>query len=158
MAKDFLTGAGCVVRVKGKGAAGAYKIDGWNIGQMGSGLITIDDIQPVEQDIATPVVAVDDHRALYKFGKNFGTIQVHGTIYMGSTEKSEKSEKSENIIQKVTKAFDELRLSSKSEPVNVSIAKGYKCKAYFTQMTFGQADANFNKIEYMLSGLIAPQS
>jgi hypothetical protein len=152
MAKDFLTGAGCVVRVKGKGSAGAYKIDGWKTGQVGTGLITIDDIQPVEQDIATPIVAVDDHRALYKFGKNFGTIQVHGTIYMGSIEKSE------NIIQKVTKAFDKLRLSSKSKPVNVSIAKGYKCKAYFTQMTFGQADANYNKIAYMLSGLIAPQN
>lgn len=140
------------MRVKGKGSAGAYKIDGWETGKIGTGLITIDDIQPVEQDIATPIVAVDDHRALYKFGKNFGTIQVHGTIYMGSVEKSE------NIIQKVTKAFDTLRLSSKSEPVNVSIAKGYKCKAYFTQMAFGQADANVNKIAYMLSGLIAPQN
>lgn len=151
MAKDFLTGAGCVVRVKGQGTAGAYDIQGWPVGIMGSGLITIDDIQTTEQDIATPVVAVDDHRALYKFGKNFGHITVSGTIYLGSVK-----DKPETIIQKVTSAFNDLRLSSKSEPVDVSISSGYKCKAYFTQFGFGQADAEFNKIAYKMVGLIAP--
>lgn len=152
MAKDFLTGAGCVVRVKGnKGTAGAYEIQGWPVGQTGNGLITIDDIQTTEQDIATPIVAVDDHRALYKFGKNFGSITVSGTIYLGSVK-----DKPETIIQKVTSAFNQLRLSSKSEPVDVSISSGYKCKVYFTQLGFGQANAEFNKISYKLVGLIAP--
>ena len=153
MAKDFLTGAGCVVRVKGKGSAGAYKINGWPAGKVGKGLITIDDIQVTEKDIATPIVAVDDHRALYKFGKNFGEITVRGTIYLGST-----SNKSNNVVQKVAKAFKSLRLSTKSQPTNVSITSGYKCKAYFTQMSFGEADPNFNKIQYIIGGLVAPNS
>lgn len=151
MAKDFLTGAGCVVRVKGSGTSGAYKISGWKTGQIGNGLITIDNIQPTENDIATPVVAVDDHRALYKFGKNFGQIQVNGTIYLGRADNT-----SNNVIGAVKGAFDSLRLSSKSSPVNVSITSGYKCKAYFTGLSFGQADPNYNKLTYVLTGLIAP--
>lgn len=153
MAKNFLTGAGCVVRVNGRGSGGAYKINGWPVGQIGKGLITIDDIQVTERDIATPIVAVDDHRALYKFGKNFGEITVRGTIYLGSA-----SNKSNGVVQRVTKAFKSLRLSSKSTPVNVSITSGYKCKAYFTQFTFGEADPNFNKVSYIMGGLVAPNS
>lgn len=150
MSKDLLTGAGCVVKVKGSGSAGAYKIQGWPTGQVGTGLITIDDITPEEQDIATPIVAVDNHRALYKFGKNFGTITVRGTVYLGSN-KSRSA-----VAQKVASAFKSLRLSSKSKPVNVSITSGYKCKAYFTTFAFGQADPNYNKLSYVLSGVVAP--
>lgn len=150
MSKDLLTGAGCVVKVKGNGSAGAYKIQGWPTGKIGTGLITIDDITPEEQDIATPIVAVDNHRALYKFGKNFGTIKVKGTVYLGSN-KSRSS-----VVQRVSKAFKSLRLSSKSKPVNVSITSGYKCKAYFTNFAFGEADPNHNKITYILTGVVAP--
>ena len=150
MSKDILTSAGCVVKVKGNGA-GAYKVQGWPTGKMGTGLITIDDIIPEENDIATPVVAVDDHRALYKFGKNFGTITVRGTVYLGANNKKS------NTAQAVAKAFKALRLSSKSKPVNVSITSGYKCKAYFTQFAFGESDPDTNKIKYALVGLIAPK-
>lgn len=152
MAKDFLTGTGCVVKVKGNSKSGAFKVDKWSTGKIGTGLITIDDIQPTEQDISYPVVAVDDHRAIYKFGKNFGQIVVRGTIYLGSN-----TEKSSKVIQRVNKAFQQLRLASSSSPVNVSITSGYKCKAYFTSLAFGQADPNVNKVAYVLSGLIAPK-
>jgi hypothetical protein len=151
MSKDFLTSAGCVVKVKGKGSSGAYKIQGWPTGQVGTGLITIDDILPEETDIATPVVAVDDHRALYKFGRNFGSITVRGTIYLGANTKPSSA------VQSVSKAFESLRLSSESKPVNVSITSGYKCKAYFTQFAFGQADPDKNKIAYAMLGTITPK-
>lgn len=151
MAKDFLTGTGCVVQVKGNSKSGAFKIDKWPTGKISNGLITIDDIQPTEQDISYPVVAVDDHRAIYKFGKNFGQIVVRGTIYLGSN-----TEKSSKVIQRANQAFQKLRLASTSKPVNVSITSGYKCKAYFTSMAFGQADPNLNRVAYILSGVIAP--
>lgn len=151
MASDFLTGAGCVVRVKGSSSGAAYKIAGWPTGQVSNGLITIDDIKPSEQDIATPIVAVDDHRALYKFGKNFGQINVSGSIYLGPAKGASNA-----VLKAVKGAFDSLRLSSKSSPVNVSITSGYKCKAYFTGLAFGGADPNINKVGYILTGLIAP--
>lgn len=153
MSKDFLTSAGCVVKVKGNNLSGAFKIQGWPTGQRDTGLVTIDDITPEEHDIATPVVAVDNHRALYKFGRNFGTINVKGTIYLGA---SRKGGSHNSIIQSVTRAFDSLRLASKSSPVNVSITSGYKCKAYFTQFAFGQADPSLNKITYVMTGIITP--
>lgn len=146
----MMTGAGCVVRVKGNSKGAAYKIDKWKTGQIGNGLITIDDIQPSEGDIATPIVAVDDYRSLYRFGKNFGQIQVHGTVYLGPAKGSS------NVLKSVKSAFDSLRLSSSKSPVNVSITSGYKCKAYFTTMAFGQADPNVNKVTYILQGLVAP--
>lgn len=154
MAKDFLTGAGCVVRVKGSSSNAAYKIDGWPTGLMGHSLITIDSINPVEQDIAHPVVAVDNHRALYKFGKNFGQITVRGTVYLGPSRGAAGAD----VLGQVSNAFDKLRLASKGKPVNVSITSGYKCKAYFTSMGFGEADPNVNKVAYVLNGIVTPNS
>lgn len=151
MALDLLTGAGCVVKVKGSGQS-AYKISGWPSGKVGAGLITIDDIQPTEADIASPVVAVDDHRAIYRFGSNFGQIQVHGTIYLGSS----KGASAAGVLSKVASAFKKIRLSKKKAPTNVSITSGYKCKAYFTGLAFGQSDPNVNKVAYTITGLIAP--
>lgn len=152
---DFLTGAGCVVKVRGKSGS-AFKIDGWSdiIGQVDTGLITIDSIDPSENDIAVPVVATDNFRILYRFGENFGNLRVTGTIYLGTTEKGQVNSA---VMEKLQKGFKDLRLSSKKDPVKVSISDGYTCKAYFIGLSIGGADPMFHKMTYTLVGLIAPK-
>lgn len=141
-----------MVRVLG-GKESIYKIEGFKTGLLKIGaLITIDAIIPKEADIARPIIAVDNYRSLYRFGKNFGEILVRGSIYMGSVDKGS----SVDVIGKVTKAFEKLRLSAKKTPTNVSIASGYRAKVYFTTLQFGDTQPDINKITYTMSGIIAP--
>lgn len=151
---EFLTGAGCVVKVRGKSGS-AFRIDGWSdvIKKVKSGLITINSIDPTETDIAVPVVATDNFRILYRFGENFGNLRVSGTIYLGAPSKGKGSS---SVMETIQKAFKDLRLSSKKDPVKVSISDGYTCKAYFTGLAIGGADPMFHRMTYNLTGLIAP--
>lgn len=149
----FLSGKGAVIHTKGSGSC-AYKVQGWpGRRRIGAGLITIDNIEVTEQDIATPIVAVDNYRAIYRFGQGFGRINIQGTLYFGCHSSAASS-----VVGRVTSAFNQLRLASKKKPVNVSIASGYKCKAYLISMSFGQADQQFDKVTYVISGLVAPKS
>lgn len=149
----FLKGKGAVIKVKGSGSC-AYKVQGWpGRRKVGSGLITIDNIEVTESDIATPVVAVDNYRAIYRFGQAFGKINIQGTLYFGCHSGAASS-----VVGMVTSAFNQLRLSSQKRPINVSIASGYKCKAYLTSLTFGSTDQQFDKVTYVISGIVAPKS
>lgn len=148
----FLKGKGAIIKVKGSGSC-AYKVQGWPARRkIGAGLITIDNIEATESDIAVPITAVDDYRAIYRFGKAFGKITIQGTLFFGC-----HSGAGSTVMQAASSAFDQLRLSSKKKPVNVSIASGYKCKAYLTSISFGQADQQFDRVTYVINGLIAPK-
>lgn len=144
-------GRGCVVRVQG-GKSSIYKIDGWPSGLSGGSLITIDSIITHESDIARPIIAVDNYRALYRFGKNFGEVVVHGSIYLGSVDKNSSG----SAIGAVSGAFESMRLSNKKTPTNVSIASGYRAKVYFNALEFGESQPEINKITYSMRGIIAP--
>lgn len=142
---------GSVIKLNSKGTC-AYKVQGWAAPKaFKDSLLTIDNIEVTEQDIATPITAIDDYRSLYSFGKGFGKISVQGSIYLGPVDK-----KGDNVIGKIKSAFASLRLSSSKKPKNVSITSGYKCKAYFQTLTFGTADTEFNKMTYVISGIVAP--
>lgn len=150
---DFFTCRGCVVRAR-SGSASAYKIDGWCNGAGSGYLITVDDVNITDKDLVLPVTAVDDKRVFYRFGKNFGQIQVIGTVYCGCAGRSYIN----SALGKVQQAFESIRVSKSGRPKNVSVSSGFKCKAYFTDLTLGQVDAEHNSIKYVLSGYVVPKS
>lgn len=152
MAK-FLEGAGCVRKIKGSGEH-SFKIEGWETGQLKSGLIVIDSIEPTEREIAVPVVCVDNFRVLYRFGKNFGALTVTGKVYLGS---SAKGKAASTAMKTLKSSFEKIRLSSTKKPKKVSATDGFTCKAYFVELKLGAANAEFHYIEYTLQGIIAPE-
>ncbi len=158
MSDYFLGCKGGIVCTNSKGSC-LYKVEEWPARWSSNNcLITIDNIEVNENDIATPIVAVDDYRAIYKFGQGFGKINILGTIYLGSRSEGSSDGDSRDLIGMITKAFDKIRLANRSKPVKVSIASGYSCMAYFTTISIGQADSQFDKLTYVIHGLIAPNS
>lgn len=156
---DYYLGCKGGIKCTTTGGTCIYKVEGWPARYTAdNALITIDNIEVNESDIATPIVAVDDYRAIYKFGQGFGKINIIGTIYIGSRANDKSGPDERKLIEKVVKAFDKLRISSRTKPIKVSIASGYSCMIYLTNITLGQADPQFDKLTYVISGLIAPNS
>lgn len=141
------------------GGSCIYKVEGWPARYVAdNALITIDNIEVNESDIATPIVAVDDYRAIYKFGQGFGKINIVGTIYLGGRAADNSGPDDRKLIDKVVGAFDKLRIANRTKPTKISIASGYSCMAYLTNITIGQADPQFDKLTYVIGGIIAPNS
>lgn len=163
MAQDILVGHGLVL-MNNSDQGPSIKIEGWperGSAKGGQGLITLTDIMPDDKDVVVPIVAVDDFRVLYTFGKDFGGMQIQGVIYLGCSAKKGFQSEAGSLVAEVKDAFDNnLRVSTIKKPVDVSMASGggsgAKWKVAFTNIRFMQANPQHQTIPYVLSGLIIP--
>lgn len=151
MSKLF-TSHGVTFRVTGSANDSAFRLQGWNnIIPMhrGSGITLIDSINYMEEDITLPITAIDDNRVLYSFGKNFGVLNIVGTVYLfGCSSLS-------NQLTRIQNAFNRNRVSNSKSPKDIS-AIGLKCKVYYDRLEFSGADTDQQSIRFNLRCLIAP--
>lgn len=160
MARNFLKGAGLVAATANRKSS-AYKIQGGSLGRVltqqgvtNKGVILIDGIVIKDSDITLPVVAVDDYRVLFRFGKNFGSVQIAGTIYLGPTDCG--NGRNSKLVRQVSNAFEQDRVSKKGKPIKVSVASGEAYPCYPVDLTFSQVDADKNSIKYNIECILAP--
>ena len=116
-------------------------------------VVVIEDVSFVDQDITLPVVALDDKRVFYTFGKNFGGLVLTGSIFFGCGEVSMFP-----AMSTIQDTFDEIRVSSSKEPLTLSIVGGFSCKVYVQQLEFMQAMPAFQSIKFRISCTVVPPS
>lgn len=145
MSKLF-PGRGAVITLNNKGGSPVFKLQnagslssilsGNGGGQVGSGLVLVGDVSISDSDIALPVVATDNFRALYRFGKDFGKAVISGTVFMGAT--SGCSGGGSKALAQLIKGYESARLSAKKKPAKLStsgarptlsISWGWSCPA-----------------------------
>lgn len=134
----------------------AYDIRGPLEAIMGVGtsrgtLLVISDVVIEDKDIALPVVAVDDKRVLFKFGKDFGALVIDGRLYMGNQVCGDSSS-----LQKLQDAFEAARLTKADEPSKVSIAWSHAYPVYPVALKFSGTDPKTNSIGFAIQCIIAP--
>lgn len=112
----------------------------------------IDDVAFVDQDITLPVVALDDKRVFYTFGKNFGQLMLTGTLYAGCGKPEFPA------IKALQDAFDQLRVSSSKTPETLSIVGGFSCKVYIQQLEIMQAIPAVQSIKFRVTCTVVPPS
>ena len=118
----------------------------------GPGCVMIQDIEYEESDVYLPIIAVNDKRVIYKFGKSFGKFTVKCVAYVMNCKA-----KLYVKLNRLQEAFEKVRIASKDKPLNIS-ACGLKCKVYYTHMNLGRVDPRHNSIEFTLTCLVAPKS
>lgn len=124
-----------------------YKVDGLQPQYKSCGLLTVDSIKIGSSDIGAPIVALDDYKAIYKFGSNFSRVEIQGKVYIGPDGKSSALDTLENF-------FQSNRLSRKKTPVKVSIASSAAYFAYLLNLEYSQPDLDFGIITYSITGLV----
>lgn len=144
---------GVTFRVTNSGGSDtAFRLAGWEgviPVHSGDGITLIDSLAYAEEDITLPITAIDDNRVLYSFGKNFGALNVTGTIYLfGCGSMSYQ-------LSSIQNAFNRTRVSNSRSPKDVS-ALGIKCKVYYDRLEFFGADAKNQSVRFNLRCLIAP--
>lgn len=152
----IMTGSDSAV-IKSGSAASAYKIEGSALSKLTKasekgGVILITDVVIEDSDIALPVVATDDKRVLFKFGKDFGTVIITGRVYLGA-----KDCKSKTLLRTVQDAFDASRLSKASAPTKVSIAEAKAFPMYPTKLRFADTDPVTNSVGFTIYGILVPE-
>lgn len=154
--KKLYPTTGVTVRLKsiGKGKS-SFKLQGLdsllNSYRDGPGCIIVQDVQYEEKDVFLPILAVNDKRIIYRFGKNFGRFTIICTAYVMDCKGSLKIK-----LNKIQEAFEKVRLASKANPSNVS-ACGLKCKVYYTNLEIGRVDPKANSINFSITGVVAPK-
>lgn len=146
MAENFLPGAGSVIESYKKGTS-LYKVEGLEPKYENCGLLTIDCIKTGSVDIGAPIVALDDYKAIYKFGSNFSRLEIQGKVYVGKDGKS-------GSLSTLESFFQSNRLSKKTSPVKVSIASSAAYFAYLLNLEYSQPDLDFGIITYSITGVV----
>lgn len=154
--KKLYPTTGVTVRLKsvGKGKS-SFKLQGLdsllNSYRDGPGCIVVQDVHYEEKDVFLPILAVNDKRIIYRFGKNFGQFTINCIAYVMDCKGSLKIK-----LNKIQEAFEKVRLASKASPSNVS-ACGLKCKVYYTNLEMGRVDPQHNSINFSITGVVAPK-
>lgn len=111
----------------------------------------ITDIDFEENDVTLPIVALDDQRILYSFGRNFGKATISGLIYLFGCNKQT------DILQKLYQSFNQKRTASSSSPSNLSLPGGLTgVKVYPVLLKFYNTDSKFQYVTFAVSCLVAP--
>lgn len=155
MATVVMTDQDCAVLWKEQGSGRAYKIEGSSLSKLTSGssqgsLILITDVVIEDVDIALPVVAADDVRVLFKFGKDFGSLTIVGRIFSGNAACGS------HLIKDVEDAFNSARLAKTTNPTKVSIAGGKSYASYPIKLRFSDTQAATNSVGFSIQCIIAP--
>lgn len=122
--------------------------------------VLIQNIEYEDNDVVLPIVAVDDARVLYGFGKDFGKLFITGLLCIPTSEVSDENGRKQttNLIDELNTAFNKTRSTATAKPVNISGAMGFKTKAYIIGMKLHSANPQSNTIQFTLTGLVAPVS
>lgn len=102
----------------------------------------------LDSDVVAPVITTEDLKVLYVFGKSFGRVSVQGNILLGQASNPPTK------LTAVQTWFQSNRVSTSKKPVNLSIAK-QAYSVFFTGMTLGGSDPEFNTQSFALEGVIA---
>lgn len=124
-------------------------------GRVGSGLILVGDVSISDSDISLPVVATDNFRALYRFGKDFGKAVISGTAFLGAT--SGCSGGGSQVLSKLVSGFESARLSTKKSPAKLSVVGGKAYPLYFVGFELSGVKADQNSIDFKLIAIIAAE-
>lgn len=156
----FLQGAGLVLTTK-KNRSSAFKVkDAGSLssilekGPENGSVVLVSNIDLSEQDLPLPIVGTDDYRVLFQFGRDFGTLSIVLTVYMGAVDGPCKAK--DKILAEVIQAFEQIRLSARPTPISVSIAGGKAYKCYPIKISIGQADPVYNMIQVQINCIVAP--
>lgn len=140
--------------IKNGSGASAVRVSGINIlGQHSNDkVILMDGIQYSESDVVLPIVALDDKRVLYSFGKNFGEFVLQGTIYILKCSGGITS-----AVKDLKDQFDGNRVAQKLTPCNLS-ALNLSAKIYITGLAYSNVNVQNQTISFGLNCLVAPVS
>lgn len=136
----------------GGGGSGRFSLEGFeSVFKTGKGEppVMITGISYGENDVILPVVALDDKRILYTFGKNFGQFSLHGTIYLCGCQQDTMK------IQKLMSTFESERVSKAKKPINFSTGD-YSAKVYPQEITLQNGNPNRQSIDFSITCLVAP--
>lgn len=155
---DIFAGSDCAVYSLKPDKSSAYKIEGSALSilteTLGDGtLVQIADVQVDDQDIALPVVATDNVRVLFKFGRDFGSVNIIGRIYRGALSGSCANY---DVVMRIKDAFDEARLSATSNPTIVSVAGANGYPVYPIHFKLSDAQGETNSIGFVIGCILAP--
>lgn len=112
----------------------------------------ITDVDVADKDITLPVVALDDKRVLYSFGKNFGEAHVMGIIFIFGCNRVT------DALAGMQNAFNAYRVSSALSPINLSIIGSGGYRVYPVQLKFSNAESKRQFIMFTVSCILAPVS
>lgn len=115
--------------------------------------IIILNVEYEDNDVLLPIVAVDDHRVLYGFGKDFGKIYISGIICLSPNSKKKNGE---GLMKEFQDAFDKSRAITLKTPMTISHASGFAAHFYATGIKLYNANPQANHISFVINGLIAP--
>lgn len=146
MAENFLPGAGSVVESYKKGTS-MYKVEGLEPGPSMCGMLTVDSIRTGSSDLGAQIVALDNHKAMYRFGSNFSSLEIQGKVYIGPDGRSD-------ALDMLEAFFQSKRLSASKAPVKVSIATTAAYFAYLTSLEYAQPNIDFGLISYAIRGVV----
>lgn len=150
----FHAGRGCIA-VANSGSSGfLYELTPpISAPRNSDGLILITNIAPVEQDITTPKDALDDTHALYYAGTTMPKVRITGIIYLGAAGKNNSAQ----LVGAVDGWFQQNRVTSRKEAIQVNVSAGYKSGVFIDTLAFGESDSNLNTITFIIEGYAKPR-
>ena len=115
-------------------------------------IVIIQNVDYEDNDVLLPIVAVDDHRVLYGFGKDFGKIYISGIICL-----SPNTQKGDELVTLLQNEFNSTRATVKEKPITIShTTSGISIKFYAIGIKLHNANPNANYIGFTISGLVTP--
>lgn len=151
MADTFFNASrGCVTVIKRSGSSTGYKLEGFDTSGATYPTLLVD-AQISEEDVVLPVTTLTEKKILYVFGSDFGTVQITGIIYLGPV-----GQKSEGLSM-VKDFFDSKAISRSQDhsPVNLSCPGGVFYKVYIKSLMITEPDGEFNRMRFIIGGIIA---
>jgi hypothetical protein len=145
--KDFFGGKGCIFLAKYKGGGGFYSVQG--LTSSGRNPVLIQSINSSDKDINLPITTLEKFKVLYRFGEDFGAININGLILLGP------SQDPRNGVKKVNNWFGSNRLSNKKSPSKATLASGVGIKFYPIDLRFGRVDTEYHTQVFDIIGIVA---
>lgn len=103
-----------------------------------------------DKDVTLPIVALDDKRVIYSFGKGFGEAHISGIIFIFGCDSVTSA------VSQLSHAFNSNRISKKLSPCNLSIIGMSGTKVYPVALKFHDADTKVQSLMFTISCIVAP--
>ena len=159
MGEPILIGSGMAYQVAGgsKLHKNALKIQDFKIKpHSGKGdkkckseVVLVQSIALQESGIATPVVGMDDLKAIYAGGSEFGVFECTFIVLTGGSKGKGEYPK------KVVEQFRKKSIIQEDKPIAIKWGK-YSCKVYLKQLKTQATDPATGAITVTMEGIVAP--
>lgn len=116
----------------------------------------IDAMVPNEKDLVAPTPTASNYRVMYDFGKNFGTMQINGTMFLGCSKQAGDGVGDFNVTSQLKSWYAANQVSVTSKPINMSMASGAAWKVYVVDYSMAPGTNEHNIIPFTIFGYIAP--